>query len=225
MSISFVKKLVLMILGLFLLSAGILLTIHSRLGAGSWELFQIGITNRTRFTLGQVSQIVGAVIILIDIAMKQFPGWGTVLNMYFVGFFIDLIDGFSVMPHPQSLFGRVSTLLAGIFVVAWGTFFYLDAGWGAGPRDGLMLGLSKLLSTKVWIARTGIEVCVVGAACCLGVMPGLGTVLTALLVGPMLQTAYRMVGKEPETVKHKTLVDTYTSLALLKKKDFVEPEV
>ncbi|MGE5580573.1 MAG: YczE/YyaS/YitT family protein [Bacillota bacterium] len=208
----FAKKFALLMFGLFLFGVGILLAIHSQLGASPWDTFHVGIANRTPLSLGQVSQILGVVIILIDIAMKQMPGRATILNMYFVGYFVDLLEGHSLIPNVQNLFGKVVMLLLGIVAVGWGTFFYLNAGWGAGPRDGLMLGLSRLLSTKVWKARTAIEVCVALAGLALGAKLGLGTVAVALLVGPAVQIAYRIGGIDPKAIVHRTLADDYRAL-------------
>jgi uncharacterized membrane protein YczE len=213
-----VSKLVLLMMGLFSCSAGLLLAIHSQLGSSPWDTFQIGLAMRTGLTLGRVSQIVGAVIILIDIAIGQAPGKGTMLNMYFVGFFIDLIENHSLIPDGQSLFGKIIMLLLGILAVSWGTFFYVNAGWGAGPRDGLMLGLSKLFSTEVWKARTAIEVCVAAAGLALGARLGVGTVILAVLVGPAVQIAYRIGGVDPKAITHKSLLDDYRAIVALGKR-------
>jgi uncharacterized membrane protein YczE len=210
-------KLVGLMFGLFLFSVGLLLAIHSRLGAAPWDTFQVGLAGITGLSLGRVSQLIGAAIIIIDIAIKQVPGRGTVLNMYFVGYFIDLIEKYSLIPDIESLFGRTVMLLCGIFVVSWGTFFYVNAGWGAGPRDSLMLGLSRLFSTKVWKARTAIEICVALAGLALGARLGVGTVILAVLVGPAVQLAYRIGGIDPATVTHKTFVDDYRALVALSK--------
>lgn len=208
-------KFVLLMLGLFMCAVGILLAIHSGLGVSPWDSFHLGIAKHTNLSLGQVSQLVGVAIIVIDILMKQMPGRGTVLNMYFVGFFIDLIEGYSLIPNVENIFGRVVMMLVGILLMGWGTFFYLNAGWGAGPRDGLMLGLSRLLSTTVGRARTIIEACVAACGFALGIRPGVGTLMTVLLVGPAVQSAYRIRRIDPKTVVHRTLIDDYRALVNL----------
>ncbi len=207
-----VTKFVLLMFGLFLCSVGILLAIHSGLGVSPWDSFHLGIAKHTHLRLGQVSQLVGIAIIVIDILMKQVPGRGTVLNMYFVGYFIDLIEGYSLIPNAQSIFGQIVMLLLGIFLMGWGTFLYLNAGWGAGPRDGLMLGLSRLFSTTVGKARTVIEACVAALGFALGIRLGIGTLVTVLLVGPAVQLAYRIGGQDPKAIVHRTLVDDYLGI-------------
>ncbi|MGI6128552.1 MAG: YczE/YyaS/YitT family protein [bacterium] len=217
-AITFIKKLILLTVGFFLYAVGILLTIHAQLGAAPWDTFHIGLVNHTGLTLGQVSQIVGMMIVLANIAMKEVPGWGTILNTYFIGYFIDLIEGFSLIPNVQSLFGKIVMLLAGILIIGWGTFFYMNTGWGAGPRDGLMLGLSRCFSTGVWKARTAIEIVVVAAGFILGATPGVGTIVLALLIGPTVEITYRIGRKDPKTVKHRTFVDDYKVFTSLRKR-------
>jgi len=211
-------KFVLLMLGLFMCAVGILLAIHSGLGVSPWDSFHLGIAKHTHFTLGQVSQLVGVAIILIDILMKQVPGRGTVLNMYFVGYFIDLIERYSLIPNIENVFGRVVMLLLGTLLMGWGTFFYLNAGWGAGPRDGLMLGLARLFSTTVGRARTVIEACVAALGLALGIRLGIGTLMTVLLVGPAVQFAYRVGGVDPKAIVHRTLVDDYRALVNMGRK-------
>ncbi len=217
-----VRKLVLLMFGLFLFSVGLLLAIHSRLGSSPWDTFQIGLANRTGLTLGRISQLVGAAIILVDIAIKEVPGKATVLNMYFVGYFVDLLEKYSVIRDGHSLLGRVAMLLCGMFVVSWGTFFYINAGWGAGPRDSLMLGLSRLFSMKVWKARTIIEVSVAAVGFALGAKLGVGTVMLALLTGPAVQMAYRIGKVDPSGIVHKTLVDDYKTFLVRGKESYHE---
>ena len=212
MTIDRVKKFALLMFGLFLYSVGILLTIHAHLGTAPWDTFQIGLSVHTGLTLGRVSQVVGVIIIGLNIVLKELPGWGTILNMYFIGYFIDLIERLAIIPNPQGWWGKLVMLLMGIIVTGWATFFYMDAGWGAGPRDGLMLGLSKRFSTKVWKARTAVEVVVAGAGYALGGRLGLGTVLYAWLIGPAIQIVYQIVGKDPKSLRHRTLQDNYQAL-------------
>lgn len=217
-----VKKAALLFLGFFLYSTGLLFLIHANLGPAPWEVFQLGVVNHTSLTLGQVSQIVGLVIIIIDLFLKEIPGWATLANMYFMGFFIDLIQKYNFIPNASGMIGSILMTAAGILIVGWATFFYINTGWGAGPRDGLMLGLARVLSTEVWKARTGIEVSVVIAGMILGTYPGLGTVAFALLIGPAVQLAYRIGKKDPKAVKHRTLVDDYIWIKSMFKKENAE---
>ncbi|HKM40034.1 MAG TPA: membrane protein [bacterium] len=222
---AFTKKFTLLMVGLFLYSVGILLTIHARLGTAPWDTFQIGLVCHTNFTLGRVSQLVGIIIIGFNIMLKEIPGWGTILNMYFIGYFIDIIETFSLIPPVYTLVQKIIMLLVGIAVLGWATYLYMGTGWGAGPRDGLMLGLSRRLSTEVWKARTAIEVIVAGVGFALGAQLGIGTIIFALLIGPAVQLAYRIGGKEPEAVLHRTLMDDFCRLKSFIKKPYGPPPI
>lgn len=203
------KKFTMLMAGLFLLSVGLLLTIHADLGAAPWQILELGITKHTGLRLGQISQIVGITIILMNILLKEAPGLSTVFNMYFVGFFIDLIESWSLIPSADTFWAKIGLLVCGIFLLSWGSFFYLNAGWGAGPRDGLMLGLSKRFSVEVWKTRTALEVSVATIGFLLGVRPGVGTVILALSLGAAVQLVYRVGGKDLKSIDHRTLLDFF----------------
>lgn len=93
--------------------------------------------------------------------------------------------------------------------MGWATYFYLNAGLGSGPRDGLMLGLSRLFKVKVAVPRTVIELAVLTGGFYLGGPVGVGTILIAFLVGPAIQVVYAIMGQDPRNGVHRTLVDDY----------------
>lgn len=219
---AFLKRFISLMFGLYIATIGILLTIYSNLGAGPWDTFHLGIIKHVNLSLGQVSQLIGICIIFADIVLKQFPGWGTIANMYFIGYFIDLNDSLGFIPVAESLVGRTLMLLFGIIILSLGSFFYLNAGWGAGPRDGLMIGLSKRVSSEVWKTRTAIEVCVTFFGFLLGAKLGIGTIVLAFLVGPAIQVVYRIGGKDLKKIEHRTLVDDYRWLLSLKEKTIAQ---
>ncbi|MGI6037630.1 MAG: YczE/YyaS/YitT family protein [Limnochordia bacterium] len=195
------RKLTALFVGLFLFSLGILLTIHANLGAAPWDAFHLGIVKHTGLNLGRVSQLVGIFLLVLCILLKEKPGWGTLANIYFIGFFIDLIEGTGYLPHFDNFWLQLAMLLTGILSIGWGTALYISVGWGSGPRDGLMLGLTRLLSIQLWQARTGIEgtVCLLGYF--LGGPIGFGTIVTASLLGPSVQLAFsilRLISKRSQ---------------------------
>ena len=187
--VNLVGKIIKLMIGLFTFSLGILLTIHANLGTAPWDTFHLGVVRHTSLSLGRVSQVVGLFIIILCIYLRQKLGVGTVANIYFVGFFLDLIQRSNYLPSFDFFWSQLAMLLTGIFVMGWGTVIYLDVGWGSGPRDGLMLGLSQRFSIQLWQARTIVEVTILFFGYLLGGKVGLGTVLTALLAGPAVQLA------------------------------------
>lgn len=207
------KKLIWLLCGLFIFSIGLLFIIHAGLGASPWDTLHLGIILHTGLTLGQISQITGLSIIIINLFMKQIPGWGTLANMYCVGLFIDIINKYNLVPYPTGILSQLAFLVIGILMWGWATFSYINTGWGAGPRDSLMIGLSKIFSIPVWVSRTVLEVAVVMGGSALGVLPGIGTIAAALCIGPSIQLVYFITRKNPKAVKHRTFLDDYRFIA------------
>lgn len=129
--------------------------------------------------------------------------------MYFIGLFIDIINVSGLIPHAHGLPQQLCMLLAGVLIIGWATYFYLSAGMGSGPRDSLMLALTQLLNTRVWIIRTALEVTVVILGYFLGGPIGIGTVVTALLIGPSIQLAFSIMHRDPKAIKHRNIREEY----------------
>lgn len=210
--LKFLKKLTVLMFGLFIFAGGILSIIHAGLGVSPWDTFHLGIIKHINLTLGQVSQVTGFMALILSFFLRQIPGWGTIANMYFIGVFIDIIENLQILPYPTGILGGLALLAAGILLIGWATFFYLNTAWGAGPKDALMMGLVKRFSIPVWVSRTILEVTVVIGGIILGVLPGMGTVVVALCVGPSIQLAYRIGKRDPKVIKHRTLQDDYKLL-------------
>lgn len=200
-----VKRLFFLLGGLFCYGLGIVMTVKSNLGTGPWDAFHLGITNHIPLTMGQVSQLTGIIIILLSFLLGVKPGLGTIANMYFIGLFIDLIMGSNLIPVPNQWFYQLTLLLGGVIVIGWATFFYLSAAWGAGPRDGFMLGLINKTALPVWKIRTFIEVVVTIMGYFLGGPVGIGTLIVAFTLGPSIQLAFTVMRKRAEEVDHENL--------------------
>lgn len=166
-----------------------------------WGVFHVGVSVISGLTLGQVSQLVGLAVLLLGWALGFPPGFGTVMNMFFVGWFTDLIMEWGIVPRPTDPLGQVALLLMSVILIGVGSLFYLRVQLGAGPRDGLMVGLMYKLNRQVWIVRGSIEVLVLILGFLLGGPVGIGTVVTALTVGYSVQVAFklgRFEGKSPQ---------------------------
>ena len=177
--------------GLFLFAAGSVTNLYSGLGMSPWGVFHVGVSGLSGFTLGQVSQMVGFVVLLIGWGLGFPPGFGTVMNMFFIGWFTDRIMEWDLVPQPTDLIGRVSLLLLSILFVGLGSLFYMRVKLGAGPRDGLMVGLIKQFNKPLWLVRGSIEVTVLILGFFLGGPVGVGTVVTALTLGYSVQYAFK----------------------------------
>ena len=198
--------------GFFLFALAILLALYSNLGMSPWDVFHMGIVKNLLLSLGQTSQIVGFVIIMLSIFLGVVPGIGSVLNMIFIGMFIDLINSTGLLTTPESMVGKVLLLLSAIFIMGIASYFYLQVELGAGPRDGLMEGLVKKLKKPVWLIRGSIEITVLLIGFLLGGPVGMGTILLALGIGPSVQFAFKIGKYDSKTSHHMNFVDLYRSI-------------
>ncbi len=164
--------------------AGISLIIEAHLGAAPWDVFHQGLAELTGISVGNVIVVVGLLLLLLWIPLQQRPGVGTILNALEIGITVDLI--MPLIPSTDLLVVRVLYLTAGMVVVAIGSGLYIGSGLGAGPRDGLMMGLGKL-GLSVRLARTAIEITVLVAGVLLGGTVGVGTLAFTFGIGPLVQ--------------------------------------
>ena len=159
-----------------------------------WGVFHVGISETSGLTLGQVTQIVGLAVLLLGWTLGFPPGFGTVMNMFFVGWFTDRVIEWGLVPKPTDPLEQVMLLLLSVVLIGVGSLFYLRVQLGAGPRDGLMVGLVRRLDKQVWLVRGIIEVVVLVFGYLLGGPVGVGTIVTALTIGYSVQFAFR-IGK------------------------------
>lgn len=200
-----IKRISLLFFGLALFGLGIVMTVKSNLGTGPWDCFHLGLINYLPFTLGEISQLTGIIVILLSWLLGVKPGWGTIANMYFIGFFIDVFMRNNLIVSPDSWFSQLAMLLGGIWIIGWASFFYLSAAFGAGPRDSFMVGAICKTGWPVWKIRTIIETSIAVMGYLLGGPVGIGTVIVALTLGPSIQWAFTLMGKRAQDIRHDTL--------------------
>ena len=177
------KRLVALFTGLLLFGLSIALLVASGLGLDSWDVFHQGLARRTGLGLGTIVIVVGVVVLALWIPLRERPGFGTVSNAIVVGLALDA--ALVVLPEPETLAPQILFMVSGIFLNAVATSLYIGAGLGPGPRDGLMTGLARR-GFSIRLVRTGIEVAVLLAGWLLGGTVGIGTVLYAVSIGPLV---------------------------------------
>jgi uncharacterized membrane protein YczE len=179
------RRLLQLYAGLILYGASMGLQIRAGLGLDPWDVFHQGISEKTGLSFGTIVIITGALVLLAWIPLRQKPGIGTVSNVFVIGFAVDAT--LALMPDVDVLGAQLSLLATSVVLNAIAGAAYIGAGLGPGPRDGLMTGLVRRTNQSVGRIRTSIElsVLVVGFAC--GGTVGLGTVVYALSIGPLLQ--------------------------------------
>jgi uncharacterized protein len=184
---------------LFVFATGLTLTLRSQIGLGPWNVLTEGLTRVLPLSFGQANLVIGAVVIALGWRLGFPPRVGTLLNMTLVSLFVDLQLGLDLIPSMADapFLWRLLLNVLGIGLVGLGTGLYLKPGLGAGPRDGLMLGLQRRTGLRVALVRGGIEVtvCVLGGL--LGGTLGIGTVLFALGIGPAVEASFRLLRVRP----------------------------
>jgi uncharacterized membrane protein YczE len=171
-----------LVAGLVVLGLGIAFMVAADLGLAPWSVLDQGISRHTGIPIGTVSIIVGAVVLLAWIPLRERPGLGTVLNVVLIGVTIDI--ALLVLHTPASLAGRIAYLVLGVFLWGPGSGLYIGAALGPGPRDGLMTGLAARGVGSIRLVRTGLELGALTAGFALGGSVGVGTLAFALTIGP-----------------------------------------
>ena len=178
--------------GLVVVGAAIVAMLESRLGLPPWDVLHQGISRHTPMSLGVASIAVGLVMLAVAWAAGQRPGLGTLANAIVIGVTVDALSSLHAVERfsRASLPPRIGLLVAGVVLFGVGSAFYIGAGMGAGPRDSLMIALSRRTGRRIGIVRGAMEVTVLAAGLLLGGTAGLGTVVLAVLVGPVVEACF-----------------------------------
>lgn len=197
-----------LIFGLFVYGVGIVFTIRANIGYAPWDVFHAGLAKTVGISFGTASIWVGVMIVILAVILGERVGLGTLLNMVLIGVFIDLIMFLGVVPLASNFFLGLLMMAIGMIVIALATFFYIGSGFGAGPRDSLMVAVTRLTKLPVGVCRGSIEVMAVLAGWLLGGLLGIGTVVSAFSIGFFVQMTFKVIGFDPTKVKHEKLMDT-----------------
>lgn len=174
-----------LLLGLVLYGVSLALMVRGSVGVAPWNVLDTGIARLVPLSLGEVVVAMSFVVLLAWVPLRERPGIGTLANALLVGTSTDA--ALAVLHRPDALAVRVLLMLAGVLLCAVATAMYMGADLGRGPRDGLMTGLVRRTGLSLRLVRTSIELTVVAAGWALGGTVGLGTVVYALAIGPLVQ--------------------------------------
>jgi uncharacterized membrane protein YczE len=191
------RRLVQLLVGLFLYGWSMAMMVRSGLGLDPWDVFHYGLARHVPITFGQVTIVVGALVLLAWIPLRQRPGIGTVLNIIVIGMSADV--GLSMMAQPGTLLGRGGLLVAGIVLNGLAGALYVGAHLGPGPRDGLWVAITRRYGLSIRLVRTVIELSVLVVGWLMGGTVGVGTVLYALTIGHLNQFFMRYVRVQTPT--------------------------
>jgi uncharacterized membrane protein YczE len=167
--------------------------VRAGLGLDPWDVFHQGLARHTGMTIGIASAVVGVAVLLAWIPLRNRPGIGTIANVIVIAITVDA--GLLILPTPASLPVRIAMMLGAVVLNAFSTVLYVGAGLGPGPRDGLMTGLVVRTGLSVRLVRTSIEATVLAVGWLLGGTVGVGTVVYAFGIGPLVQMFVRLMPK------------------------------
>jgi len=179
-------------IGFLLFGLAIDVIVQSSIGLDSWDVLQMALTYHTPITLGESSIGVALLVVLLDLILKEPLGWGTIANSIFIGIWVDVLRPY-VPAVPELLPFQITYLLTGTLIMGFATAIYIGVDAGAGPRDTLMLAISRISKVSIRVARTCLEVTVVVVGWLLGGPAWLGTLIAALAIGPAVQFAFRIL--------------------------------
>lgn len=195
--------------GLFLFAFGTYLTIQANLGTAPWDTFNLGLSGTFGIRYGTASILVSLVILGIDILMKEKIGIGMFLDAFICGKAVDLFNAIGLVPAQTRLLPSLAILTAGLFIMGWSMYYYMKTGLGCGPRDTLLVGLSRRLPRiPIGVISIAILATVALIGRLLGGPIGIGTLLCAGLIGPVMQLEFHLLRFDATAVRHRDLVET-----------------
>lgn len=179
------RRLSQLVIGLVLYGASLAMMVRGALGLAPWDVLHSGFIRHVPITLGQAVVLFSFVALIFWIPLKEKPGIGTIANAFIVGLSADAT--MAVLEPGEGMLARIALTLGGIALCAFAGALYIGAQFGRGPRDGLMTGLVRRTGLSLRLVRTGLEVLVVLLGLAMGGVLGVGTVLFAVLIGPLTQ--------------------------------------
>jgi uncharacterized membrane protein YczE len=205
---TFIRDFFVIQIGFALFGLSIAIMIRSNLGTSPWAVLEVAFSELTGITPGRMSIIVGFVVLLGALALREKIGWGTLGNILFIGLWEDI--ALEMIPSiDNNLLLQIGMLLSAILIMGIASAIYIGVDAGAGPRDSLMLAVHRTTNVSIRLGRAIIEIIVVAVGWSLGGPLGFGTVIFALLIGPAVQWAFRVFKVQPHKPETK-LVEAAT---------------
>ena len=196
-------------LSLFAFSFGVTLTVQANIGVAPWDVFNLGVAGVTPLSYGDVATIVSFTVLIISALLKEKIGFGTILDMCITGKSVDLFIWLGIVPEQHDLFTGILMLIGGLVVMAVCVYLYMSTGLGCGPRDSLMMALSRRLKNiPVGIVRVGLEGVVLLIGWLLGGPVGIGTLISVVGLGLIMQLVFKIVHFNADAIVHESVLDT-----------------
>ena len=199
MNLDMIRRLLRLNIGLLIYGLALSMVINAKIGVPPWDVFAQGISIQLNTSYGVASIIVSVIVLLFWIPLKVKPGIGSIMNAILIGLWADFWSQY--LPKLDLYWGNLAMFMLGTCTLAFATGLYITSNLGSGPRDGLILGLTKRLGWKVWQVRTSIEVLVLSVGWVMGGQVREGTVIFAITIGYLMQLSLRLFKYKPANTK------------------------
>lgn len=194
--------------GLLVFSFGVHLTIYANIGLAPWDCLGMGISYHTPLNYGISMTLVAVLVLGVDLLLKERIGYGTVIDALLTGNFVQMFNDLNFLHENDSLWLGVIFMLVGFVFMALGMYVYMKAGQCCGPRDALLVGVGKRFpKIPIGYVQNGMWAVVLLAGWLLGGPVGIGTVLSTVGAGAVMQMVYNAINFEPRHVKHRSLAE------------------
>lgn len=200
-------------MGLVVCGCGVYLMVIAGIGLGSWEALNVGISLQTGVSYGTAALLSAAIIIILDILLKEKIGAGMILDAIITGKTVDLLSWLGFVSVPKHMWTGIVLMVAGMVVISIGQYIYMKQGVGCGPRDAFLVGLGRLVRKwPIGLVAVCMHLCVIAVAWIIGGPIGLGTILAVGCTGFIMQLVFSLVRFEPRDVKHESLLEMLDSI-------------
>ena len=200
--------------GLFLFGVGVYLTIQANIGTAPWDSFSLGLSAVLGMRFGDTMILVSFLVIALDLLLREKIGIGMILDAILVGKTVDLMNLLDLVKPQQSFPGGLLCMVLGMVICGFAQYLYMKAALGCGPRDTLLVGLSRRLGrVPIGVVSIGIQGTVALLGFLLGGPVGVGTLLYVLLQGPIMQADFQLVRFDAKAVRHQDLIESARVLA------------
>ena len=194
---------------LFLNGFGVYLTIHANIGSAPWDVLNLGLSKTFGVLYGTASITVSLLVLGVDIALKEPIGIAMLIDALTVGKSVDFFDWINIVPIPKTLLGSIFMTFVGLFIIGYTQYFYMRAALGCGPRDTLLVGITKhIKKMPIGLISIFMQSIVTFTGYLLGGAVGIGTIICAFCAGPIMQFAFNTFSYDATGIKHQNIVES-----------------
>lgn len=204
----YIRRLFWLILGVAVSSFGIAMMLQANVGLEPWSVLQQGMSQKFGITYGTASAIAGAAAIITAVVLGESFGFGTIINIAGCAVMIDAIQAAHLIPQMHGLVSGIAMLIGGLELLALGTWLYMKSALGSGPRDALMVALARKFGRSAGACRAVVDVLVTVIGFCIGGPVGVGTVVSAVGLGPLINLNFAVVRFRPAEVHQENVAET-----------------